>query len=76
MIFLMYWEDPKDHILKVSCHYLYFWLKYKGLYSKWVTCRREREEREERREKREKREERREKREERREKREERLEKR
>ena len=20
--------DPKDHILKVSCHYLYFWLKY------------------------------------------------
>ena len=23
--------DPKDHILKVSCHYLYFWLRYKGV---------------------------------------------
>ena len=23
--------DPKDHILKVSCHYLYFWLRYKDL---------------------------------------------
>ena len=21
--------DPKDHILKVLCHYLYFWLRYK-----------------------------------------------
>ena len=25
--------DPKDHILKVSCHYLYFWLRYKDLLS-------------------------------------------
>ena len=28
---LMTWMtlvDPKDYILKVSCHYLYFWLKY------------------------------------------------
>ena len=23
--------DPKDHILKVSCHYLYFWRRYKDL---------------------------------------------
>jgi hypothetical protein len=22
--------DPKDHILKVSCHYLYSWLRYMG----------------------------------------------
>ena len=28
MTFLMYCVDPKDHILKVSCHYLYFWLRY------------------------------------------------
>ena len=21
-------KNPKDHTLKVSCHYLYFWLKY------------------------------------------------
>ena len=21
--------DPKNHILKISCHYLYFWLRYK-----------------------------------------------
>ena len=25
--------DPKDHILKVLCHYLYFWLRYKDLLS-------------------------------------------
>ena len=31
--------DPKDHILKVLCHYLYFWLRYKDLllFSKNVT---------------------------------------
>ena len=23
--------DPKDHILKVLCHYLYFWLRYMGV---------------------------------------------
>ena len=23
--------EPKDHILKVSCHYLYFWQRYKGV---------------------------------------------
>ena len=31
MAFLMYCVDPKDHILKVLWHYLYFWLKYKHL---------------------------------------------
>ena len=25
----MYLVDPRDHILKVLCHYLDFWLKYK-----------------------------------------------
>ena len=29
MMFLMYWVDPKDHILKVSCQYLYYWLRYR-----------------------------------------------
>ena len=29
MTFLMYWVDPKDHILKVSCQYLYYWLRYR-----------------------------------------------
>ena len=24
----MYLVDPKDHILKVSCHYLNYWLRY------------------------------------------------
>ena len=28
---LMYLVDPKDHILKISCHYLYFWLRYKHM---------------------------------------------
>ena len=27
MTFLIYWVDPKDHILKVSCQYLYYWLR-------------------------------------------------
>ena len=31
MTFLMYFVDPKDHILKVLRHYLHFWLKYKHL---------------------------------------------
>ena len=31
MTFLMYWLDPKDHILKILWHYLHFWLKYKHL---------------------------------------------
>ena len=26
---LMYWVDPKDHILKVLCQYLYYWLRYR-----------------------------------------------
>ena len=26
----MYWLDPNDHILKVSCQYLYYWLRYRG----------------------------------------------
>ena len=25
----MYWVDTKDHILKVSCQYLYYWLRYR-----------------------------------------------
>ena len=29
MTFLMYWVDPKDHMLKVLCQYLYFWLRYR-----------------------------------------------
>ena len=28
-MFLMYWVDPKDHILKVTCQYLYYWLRYR-----------------------------------------------
>ena len=35
MTFLMYLVDLKDFILKVSWHYLYFWLKYKHLKSQW-----------------------------------------
>ena len=29
MMFLMYWVDPKDHILKVLCQYLYYLLRYR-----------------------------------------------
>ena len=29
MMFLMYWVDPKDHILKVLCRYIYYWLRYR-----------------------------------------------
>ena len=25
----MYLVDPKDHILKVLCQYLYYWLRYR-----------------------------------------------
>ena len=40
---------PKDHILKVSCHYLYFQLSYSDLLIKLLTVGREtREERERR----------------------------
>ena len=28
MTFLMYWIDPKDHFVKVSCQYHYYWLRY------------------------------------------------
>ena len=28
-VILMYWVDPKDHILKVLCQYLYYWLRYR-----------------------------------------------
>ena len=27
-MFLMYWVDPKDHLLKVLCQYLYYLLRY------------------------------------------------
>ena len=47
----MYLVDPKDHILKVLCCYLYCLLSYNGFLIKLLTSeRREREEREERRE--------------------------
>ena len=26
---LMYWVDPKDHMLKVLCQYIYYWLRYR-----------------------------------------------
>ena len=29
MTLLMYWVDPKDHMLKILCQYLYFWLRYR-----------------------------------------------
>ena len=29
MTFLMYWVDPKDHMLKILCQYLYYWLRYR-----------------------------------------------
>ena len=25
----MYWVDPKDHMLKDLCHYIYYWLIYR-----------------------------------------------
>ena len=45
----IYLVDPKDHILKVLCCYLYCLLSYNGFLIKLLTSeRREREEREER----------------------------
>ena len=29
MTFLIQWVDPKDHMVKVSCQYLYYWLRYR-----------------------------------------------
>ena len=29
MMVVMYWVDPKEHMLKVLCHYLYYWLRYR-----------------------------------------------
>ena len=29
MTVLMYWVDPKDFMLKVLCHYIYYWLRYR-----------------------------------------------
>ena len=26
---LMYWVDPKDHMLKGLCHCIYYWLRYR-----------------------------------------------
>ena len=47
MTLWMYLVDPKDHILKVQCHYLYFWMSYSGSLIKLLTCqRREKRERE------------------------------
>ena len=25
----MYWVDPKNHMPKILCQYLYYWLKYR-----------------------------------------------
>ena len=44
----MYLVDPKDHILKVLCCYLYYLLSYDGFLIKLLTS--ERREREEKRE--------------------------
>ena len=38
MTLWMYLVDPKDHILKVSGHYLYFQLSYSGSLIKLLTC--------------------------------------
>ena len=44
----MHLVDPKDHILKVSCHYSYFLLSYSVSLIKLLTCqKREREKRRE-----------------------------
>ena len=29
MMVVMYWVDPKEHMLKVSCQYLYYGLRYR-----------------------------------------------
>ena len=29
MMVMIYWVDPKDHMLKVLCHYIYYWLRYR-----------------------------------------------
>ena len=29
MTVLIYWVDPKDHMLKVLCQYLYYLLRYR-----------------------------------------------
>ena len=47
MMLWMYLVYPNNHILKVSHHYLYFWLSCSGFLIKLLTCQR-RERREER----------------------------
>ena len=47
MMLWMYLLDPQNHILKVLCHNLEFWLSYSGSLNKLLTSER-REEREER----------------------------
>ena len=48
MMLWMYLVYPNNHILKVSHHYLYFWLSCSGFLIKLLTCqRREREEKRE-----------------------------
>ena len=29
MMVVMYWVDPKEYMLKVLYHYLYYWLRYR-----------------------------------------------
>ena len=46
MMLWMYLLDPQNHILKVLCHNLEFWLSYSGSLNKLLTSERERRERE------------------------------
>ena len=48
MMLWMYLFDPQNHILKVLCHNLEFWLSYSGSLNKLLTSEREKRGREER----------------------------
>ena len=48
MMLWMYLLDPQNHILKVLCHNLEFWLSYSGSLNKLLTSEREKRERRER----------------------------
>ena len=48
MMLWMYLLDPQNHILKVLCHNLEFWLSYSGSLNKLLTCQKREKEREKR----------------------------
>ena len=48
MMLWMYLLDPQNHILKVLCHNLEFWLSYSGSLNKLLTSERRERERERR----------------------------